>query len=191
MPNLNIIAISGASGSGKSAVIAQLAVLLNCRSLHFDDFIDPDSFPLSMRCWLKDGADPAVIRTPRLVAALQQASAEASSRHDASQFLLLEEPFGRQRPEIAALLDKVVLLKVPQETCLSRVIQRNLAQNSAADARVQIQNYLQRYDDYLQQAYQITVAQVAANCDLIITDLSPCVTIATTISSWLKQQTSD
>jgi uridine kinase len=103
----------------------------------------------------------------------------------------LEEPFGRQRPEIAALLDKVVLLKVPQEICLSRVIQRNLAQNSAADARVHIQNYLQRYDDYLQQAYQATVAQVATNCDLIITDLSPSATIATTISSWLKQQTSD
>lgn len=189
--NLKIIAISGASGSGKSAVIAHLAMLLSCRSLHFDDFIDPDSFPLSMRSWLDAGANPAVIRTPRLVAALQQARADSQASLGEPQFLLLEEPFGRERPEIAAFVDAVVLLQVPLAICLSRVMQRNLAHNSTGVAAAQIQNYLQRYDDHLHQVYQATVSQVAANCDLIITDLSPSATIATTIASWLKRQITD
>lgn len=187
MNQLKIIAISGASGSGKSAVIEYLAALLNCRSLHFDDFIDADSYPESMHRWLDAGANPAVIRTPRLVAALQQAIAETELKPGAPQFLLLEEPFGRQRPEIADLLDKVVLLQPPLAICLSRVIQRNLTQNTAVDAAAQIQNYLKRYDDYLHQAYQATVSQVAANCDLLITDLSASKTIATTIANWLQR----
>lgn len=185
--NLKIIAISGASGSGKSALIADLALMLNCQHLHFDDFIDPDSFPVSMQSWLEQGADPAVIRTPRLVDALQLAIADAALC-PSTPCLLLEEPFGRQRPEIAVFIDAVVLLQLPLAVCLSRVIQRNLAQNSASAAAAQIQNYLQRYDDYLYQAYLITVSQVAANCDLAITDLSPATTIATTIADWLKLQ---
>ncbi|RVU42049.1 hypothetical protein EOE67_02365 [Rheinheimera riviphila] len=183
--NLTIIAISGASGSGKSAVIEQLALMLNCNYLHFDDFIDAESYPASMRSWLDAGADPAVIRTPRLVTALQQAIAETERKPCAPQFLLLEEPFGRQRPELAALVDKVVLLQPPLAICLSRVIQRNLTQNTPADAAAQIQNYLQRYDDYLHQVYQATVLQVAANCDLLITDHGASTTIATTIANWL------
>lgn len=185
-----IIVISGASGCGKTAVIEQLALMLNCRTLRFDDFIDADSYPASMRNWLDSGADPALILTPRLVAALQQARAEAIAQPGSPPFLLLEEPFGRQRPEIAAYIDKVVLLQVPLARCLSRVIQRNLAQHSAGAAAAHIENYLQRYDDYLYQAYQETVSQVAANCDLIINDLSPAATIATTIANWLKLQVS-
>jgi len=139
-----------------------------------------------MRNWLDEGADLAVIRTPRLVTALQQAIAETALKPGAPQFLLLEEPFGRQRPELAALVDTVVLLQPPLAICLSRVIQRNLTQNTPVDAAAQIQNYLQRYDDYLHQAYQATVLQVAANCDLVVTDLSAGSTIATTIASWLQ-----
>lgn len=184
--NLKVIGISGASGSGKSAVIEHLAALLNCRSLHFDDFIDADSFPASMQNWLAAGVDPAVIRTPRLVAALQQIIGETALKPGAPQFLLLEEPFGRQRPEIAEFVDVVVLLQPPLAICLSRVIQRNLAQNSAVNAAPQLQNYLQRYDDYLHQVYQTTVSQVAANCDLVITHLNASTTIATTIANWLK-----
>ena len=184
--HLKIIAISGASGSGKSAVIAELAVLLNSRSLHFEHFIDRDSFPAEMRNWLAAGADPAMISTPRLVAALQQARAEAATTADAPQFLFLEEPFGRERPEIAAFVDAVVLLQVPLAICLSRVIQRNLGQHSVADAAAYIQNYLQRYDDHLYQIYQATVSQVAANCDLAITDLNSSAAIAAAIAHWLK-----
>lgn len=183
-----VIAISGASGSGKSAVIEHLAALLNCRSLRFDDFMDADSFPESMHSWLEAGADPAVIRTPRLVAALQQASADTDATLGRLQYLLLEEPFGRQRPEIAELVDKVVLLQPPLAICLARVIQRNLDQNSAVAAAVQIQNYLQRYNHYLHQTYQATVSQVAANSDLVITDLSASETNAMTIATWLQSQ---
>ena len=161
-------------------------MLLNCRSLHFDDFIDPDSFPLSMRSWLGAGANPAVIRTPRLVAALQQARADTPASLDETKFLLLEEPFGRERPEIAAFVDAVVLLQVPLAICLSRVIQRNLAQNSVADAAAYIQNYLQRYDDHLHQVYQATVSPVAANCDLAVSGVSSSAATAATIAHWLQ-----
>ncbi|MBU1437618.1 MAG: hypothetical protein KJ930_16950 [Gammaproteobacteria bacterium] len=188
MSKLTVVAISGASGCGKSAVIEHLATLLDCDYLRFDDYIDADSYPKQMRSWLDAGADPAAIQSPRLEAALLKTIAEAKHSSEAPKFLLLEEPFGRQRPQLSALIDTVVLLQVPLALCLSRVIQRNLAQDSAQSV-LQIKHYLQRYDEYLHQAYQSTVAQVAGNCDLIVSDLQPSQRIAEDIAQWLQRQT--
>ncbi|WP_333795955.1 hypothetical protein [Rheinheimera sp.] len=193
MAQLKIIAISGASGSGKSALIKELAALLGCGSLHFDDFIDAGTYPADMAFWLAQGADVNLIQTPRFTEALQQAKADAAQSADGPSYLLLEEPFGRQRLAMASLIDAVVLLCPPADICLSRVIQRNLSavnQASATEADlnkaiVQINNYLRRYDDYLGLAYQTTVAQVATNCDLQINDVAPFSQIAARVLQWL------
>lgn len=194
MANLTIIAVSGASGSGKSALIRELAALLGCGSLHFDDFIDDGTYPADMALWLVQGADVDLILTPRLTLALQQAKADAAQNADGPRYLLLEEPFGRQRLEIAGLIDGVVLLRPPADICLSRVIQRSLSAldkavaETALTAKVaQIRNYLRRYDDYLGQAYQSTVAQVATNCDLQINEIAPINQIAARVQQWLTQ----
>lgn len=196
MEQLKIIAISGASGSGKSALIKELAVLLACDSLHFDDFIDAGTYPPDMQIWLTQGADVNLIQTARLTRALRQAKAEAAQSLDGPRYLLVEEPFGRQRLEMASLIDRVVLLNPPAELCLSRVIQRNLSaliQGAATDeelskAVAKIGNYLRRYDEYLRLAYQTTVAQVAQNSDLQINDIAPINQIAATVQNWLLQQ---
>lgn len=196
MEQLKIIAISGASGSGKSALIKELAVLLACDSLHFDDFIDASTYPPDMRSWLAQGADVNLIKTASLTRALHQAKVEAATNTNGPRYLLVEEPFGRQRLEMASLIDRVVLLNPPAELCLSRVIQRNLSaltQGAATDAElnkavVQIGNYLRRYDEYLRLAYQTTVAQVAQNSDLQINDIAPINQIAATVQNWLLQQ---
>lgn len=196
MAQLKIIAISGASGSGKSALIKELAALLGCGSLHFDDFIDEGTYPADMAFWLAQGADVNLIQTPRFTEALQQAKADAAQSADGPSYLLLEEPFGRQRLAIASLIDAVVLLCPPADICLSRVIQRNLAacaalkQSAATEANfnktlMQIANYLRRYDDYLALIYQATVAQVARNCDLQINDIAPINQIAARVLQWL------
>lgn len=199
MHQLKIIVISGASGSGKSELIHELASMLGCRTLRFDDFIDAGTYPPDMRSWLEQGADTNLIKTPRLTQALQQAIADAAKSTEGPHYLLLEEPFGRQRLEMASLIDVVVLLNPPPELCLSRVIQRNLSARKhiaelpaqgmdAIQAVAQIRCYLSCYDEYLRDAYQTTVAQVAQNCDLQINDIAPISQIAARVQCWLAQQ---
>lgn len=199
MGKLTIIAISGASGSGKSALIQALLARLEAVALHFDDFIDAGTYPADMAGWLAQGADVNLIQTPGLTQALKQAIADTAKSAGRPNYLLLEEPFGRQRSAMAGLIDAVVLLNPPADFCLSRVIQRNLSaapvlnQGAAADLNkttTQIVNYLRRYDDYLGQVYQTAVAQVAQNFDLQINDIAPINDIATRVLQWLAQHES-
>ncbi len=67
-----VIAISGASGSGKSALVKALVHRLgDAEALHFDDY-SPRYFPTSkypndIAKWIADGADPSAWETPQLV----------------------------------------------------------------------------------------------------------------------------
>jgi uridine kinase len=46
-------------------------------------------------------------------------------------YILVEEPFGRERQEIAECIDMVVYVDVPQDMCVVRVVQRALGKTGA------------------------------------------------------------
>jgi len=118
---VKVVAISGVSGCGKTSVIKQLAKDHSCPYLLFDQFSDEHTYPKNMKQWLADGGDVSAIKSPQFVRSLTELRQQSDR-----QLIFIEEPFGRQRAEIAGLIDAVVLLDQPMEICLSRVIMRNI-----------------------------------------------------------------
>lgn len=162
---MKVVAISGASGCGKTSVVKYLAEHLNCPYILFDDYTDPDTYPHNMKNWLEDGADVSQIKTPRLTEALHKLIPKATS-----DYVFIEEPFGRCRPAIAELIDLVVLLDLPLELCLSRVIKRHI-KHSTNDPSDSIAGYLTKYDDHMRDIYEAATNQVRLCSDLTIYDV--------------------
>lgn len=160
-----VIAISGASGCGKTTLVKALALHFSCPALHFDDF-DP-VYPRDMQQWLYRGADVSEIVTP----GFEQAILKLQKASDAP-FIFIEEPFGRNRKVMAPLVDFVALLDLPLELCLSRILQRNMVLSQQVDCS-SLLSFLIKYDSFLRDVYREAVQQVRVNCDLQLQHSSP------------------
>ena len=164
MNKAKIIAISGASGSGKTTIVKQLANTFNCPHLHFDDYIEEYTYPKDMKKWLNDGVNLSLIKTPEFVTAIQ-----ARLEQQKSDFIFIEEPFGKEREPMRALINYVVLLDQPLEICLARVVNRNI-DNPLVDSLTLLPKYLMNYQDHYRDCYIEAANQVRNNCDLVIKD---------------------
>jgi uridine kinase len=119
-----VIAVSGISGAGKTSVITRAVQLLgNARALHFDDYRDSSTYPADLSDWAARGADVDEWKTPQLAADLRALRADP-----ALDFILVEEPFGRMRAELADLIDFAVHLDVPGDVLLVRRLLRRLGE---------------------------------------------------------------
>ena len=180
---MKVVAISGVSGSGKTSVVKQLSAAFSCPYLLFDDHTDEGTYPKDMKLWSEKGADVSEIQTPRFMTAL--VSLLKTSK---SQYIFIEEPFGRQRDSMSSLIDYVVLLDQPMEVCLSRVIMRNI-RHPSSDSLTSIPNYLAMYDDHFREIYIAVTKQIRENCDLALQDVASIEFITNYISNWLKNNT--
>lgn len=178
MQRARVIALSGVSGAGKTSVIKCLAEAFKSQTLLFDDFVEPNTYPIDMKAWLHQGADVSQIKSPRFTKALSELKV-----HSDSQMIFIEEPIGRERAEIAHLIDHVIMLDMPMEVCLSRVIQRHLKYSN--DASTTLSNYLRKYDDHLRAVYIAAANQVRQSSDLLITNVATIASIQNTICDWL------
>jgi uridine kinase len=97
--------------------------------------------------------------------------------------IFIEEPFGRERAEIAHLIDYVIMLDMPMEVCLSRVVKRHLKHSN--DPSTTLSNYLRKYDDHLRAVYIAAANQVRQSSDLIITNVGTIASIQSSICDWL------
>ena len=184
MQRTRVIAVSGVSGAGKTSVIKCLAEAFKSQTLLFDDFVEPNTYPIDMKAWLHQGADVSQIKSPRFTKALSELKTLSELKvHSDSQMIFIEEPFGRERAEIAHLIDHVIMLDMPMEVCLSRVIQRHLKYSN--DASTTLSNYLRKYDDHLRAVYIAAANQVRQSSDLLITNVDTIASIQSIISDWL------
>jgi uridine kinase len=183
MKNTKVVAISGASGAGKTTVVKQLALQFDCPFLLFDDHTEQTSYPKDMKNWLTKGAKLSLIQTPKLVNCLQNLKVNSGSR-----FIFVEEPFGRERDAISPLIDYVVLLDQPMELCLARIIKRH-TEYSHSDSMHFIATYLDKYEDHYRDIYLSAVSQVRNNADLICQEVVPIKELTNEISHWLKNNT--
>lgn len=181
MKQPKVIALCGVSGAGKTSVIKRLAEEFNSPTLLFDDFVEQNTYPIDMKTWLHQGADVSQIKSPRFTKALSELKV-----HSDSQMIFIEEPFGRERAEIAHLIDYVIMLDMPMEVCLSRVIQRHLKHSN--DPTKSLSNYLRKYDDHLRDVYIRVSNQVRENSDLVVTGLEDVIGLASILSKWLKNK---
>jgi uridine kinase len=180
-----IIAISGASGAGKTHLIKHLSAMLDCPFLLFDEYTDANTYPKDMKDWYQRGANVSEIKTPAFIKAIKSESAKCTAH-----YVLIEEPFGRQRKELTALIDHVVLLDTPLEVCLSRIISRHINPKNV-NPSISITKYLAKYDDHLRAIYINTVNQVRSNCDLIITERIPDTQWVNKVQHWLENLRED
>ena len=188
MNTTKVVAISGASGASKTSVVKQLSAAFNCPTLFFDDHTQNNTYPKEMKTWLENGANVSDIKTPKLVESLRKLKSQSNSK-----YIFVEEPFGKQRDSISSLVDYVVLLDLPLEICLARIIKRNIANymNQSDRSIDSISSYLDKYEDHLRDVYFEAVDQVRQNCDFLITKVSSIEVTAKSISNWLKVMQTD
>jgi uridine kinase len=128
-----VIALSGPSGAGKSTVVRNLVARLgDAMALYLDDYEASSTYP-AMERWLADGADPNQFQTPQLSADLRALRDGQAIRlpHNGqvaqpARVIVLEEPFGRERAEVAGLIDFVICVDLPLEIALARKMLRML-----------------------------------------------------------------
>ena len=181
MDRVKVVAISGASGCGKTSIVRQLSSDFGCPYLHFDDHVNKSSYPQDMKKWYENGANVSEINTPNMVDSLSDL---IDGDHS---YIFVEEPFGRERNCISSLIDYVVLLDPPMDICLSRIVRRNIG-HSSNGSHSSILKYLANYEDHFRDIYIETVNQVRKNCDLIIQEICPVSVTADIVTKWLKSK---
>ena len=134
-----------------------------------------------MKDWLLTGADVSEIKTANFKQALLTLIAQTSQR-----YIFIEEPFGKERKEIGKFIDLVVLLDVPMEICLSRIVRRSI-NNPLADSLTALPHYLANYEDYFRDCYLAAVHQVRENCDLCLPFTESVHKTTHIITTWLKR----
>jgi len=127
-----VIVIAGYVGSGKSTIAASLSQRLeNAPVLIFDHYEKYIEWPQDMNQWMRDGADPNQIRVPKmkedllsLLQGIPVIDPFDGKMISPAKYVLLEEPSGGQMTEIREMIDLVVYIDVPQDVCVTRLVER-------------------------------------------------------------------
>ena len=122
-----VIAVSSVSGGGKTTLVKSAAFLLRGTTLDFDDYASISQYPPDLKKWVEDGADVNEWKTPQFaqdLAALRRGESIVSPLDGASilpsEFIVIEEPMGRERVEMASLIDFVAVIDTPLDIALAR-----------------------------------------------------------------------
>jgi|SRR5579872_3266687 len=185
-----VVAIAGTSGAGKTSLGKRVAALLeDAVCLYFDQHSDyrfPNGDVWDEWTWVAGGCSPTAWCNPALAENLRQLKAghpvEIPGKRGTvspAGVVVLEEPFGRSRPEIADLIDYVVLVTVPLEIALARILDRSLRTDERRTTDPQaylawLQSYVSsKYPRCDRLGYEAVVALAGASCDLRIDGMQP------------------
>ena len=204
-----VVAVSSASGGGKTTLVTKAGELLGAATLFFDDYRDALTYPQDMKKWVDDGADLNLWKTPQFaddLAALKRGESVVSPVGGAtiasSEFIVIEEPMGRGRDEMAKSIDFVVLIDTPLDIAMARRFLRLADTNPLADieqtTKEQLQEHvegllgfltgeLQGYLDVSRAVYIAVQEQVAADCDLMLDGRLPADELAEQLVEAAKQ----
>ncbi|MEO7911700.1 MAG: hypothetical protein ABIV47_18805 [Roseiflexaceae bacterium] len=179
-----VIAVSGPSGAGKSTAVRNLVVRLDdALALYFDDYEASSIYP-DIEQWLANGADPNQFQTPQLSADLRalHAGEAVTLAHNnqvaqPTRVIVLEEPFGRERADVADVIDFVVCIELPLEIALARKLLRMLgfflAEQTPDAFAKHLQFFLPWYLESGRELYRAVQQRVLQNCNLIADGMLP------------------
>jgi uridine kinase len=185
-PDRRVIAFSGTSCAGKTSLIRRTAELLGeAACLHFDDYAAVSEYPADLAAWVAAGADPNAWRTPALAAdlrALKQGRAVSlpggKGVVEPRPYLLVEEPLGRARAEMAPEIDLVVYLDLPPDVAIVRKIRRDARRYTREAAQPDLWRWLDDFCAFylegpLRAVYQAASEKVRAGADLVLDATRP------------------
>ena len=182
-----IIAIAGASGSGKTRMVKEVGRLLNGTTLNFDDYSHSMEWPKTIKP--EEGVinlrDVKLTNLAEDIKSLLRGEKILDPRNEEkhpTKFIVVEDPHGRERREFEELYDYIVLIDTPLEICLSRAIIRAFAgeyfakingervKQEEADPKEKLtvlDNYI--FGPYwTRDFYESVNILVRKNCDLIV-----------------------
>jgi len=180
-----VVAIAGPSGAGKTTLVQYVAALLgDATEVFFDDYAAHSTYPENMSTWVAAGADPNQWQTPRLaddVRALRMGvpvlHPDGTTLLRPATYVVIEEPFGRERQEMAPLIDFVAAIDVPLELALARRLRRTIARGleqwSAEQVLERVDSYLEEYIAWGSAAYGAVNRGTLASCDLPVDGKRP------------------
>lgn len=184
-----VIAISGPSGAGKSTIIQNLLTFFeNATSLHIDDYAGTANYPPALE-WLERGANPDEFVTPQFFAdvrALKKGETithpESKKEIGPSDYLIIEEPFGKARAELGPLIDFHAEIDIPLEIALARRLLRIIGDppkdENPEETFAFVRNHLEWYLRVGRKFYLAVRDKGAMDSDLIVDGTLPPETIA-------------
>lgn len=178
-----VITVSGVSGAGKSSTVRAIAKLLGDAScFYFDDYGEAMQQPDDGLRWIAEGADLTAFALPRFgedVRKLRQGETITTPTGrcvEPASFLVIEEPFGRGRIDMADLVDFSVCIDTPMEVALARRLLEAVERwDGPVEQRFQwIGTYLNTYlFEGMREVYSAINGRVRERSDLILDGLSP------------------
>lgn len=198
------ICISGALAAGKTTLIRRLADRLGTEAvLIFDEYEAFAEWPADFDRWIAGGADPAAVSVPRLKQDLEHLLAGEAIEHPihgrpirSSERILIEEPFGRARPELRGLVDRLVYVDLPPDVSAIRMIERAIAPDGATPIAALDRNGLldrlaaaKRWTNHymrLRWIYPHFEARLRADADLILDGMSPIDDLVEAAIRWIR-----
>ena len=173
-----VITVSGVSGAGKSSTVRAIAEQLDkAACFHFDDYGETMQQPDDGLAWIAAGADLTAFVLPQLARDLKTlregraVTTPTGRRVEPAPFLVVEEPFGSGRADMASLIDFGVCIDLPMEVALARrlldVVDR---WGGEAEERLQWMNsYLRSYlFEGMREVYIAINERVKQSSDLVL-----------------------
>jgi uridine kinase len=194
------IAISGSSGAGKSTLVNELARQLKAVTLFFDAYQATTRFPHDMMSRLSDGEvmDIGEVESPNFDRDIIQLK-NGKKVIDPwgrelipSEFIVIEEPFGRLRKGMSDILDFVVFVDTPLDISLARRVLRDMqVEYSTVDSSEKVnivEGFLTSYIQGLGNGYKLISDTVSKDVDLIVNGLEDVSTNAKIIIENMRKQ---
>ena len=185
-----VVAVTSVAGGGKTTLVTSAAQFLGATTLFFDDYRAVSEYPQDLRKWVDDGADLNEWKTPKLaqdLSALKRGESIQSpvggATISSTEFIVIEEPMGRGRDEMAKSIDFVALIDTPLDIALARRFLRladadplaDIEQTTKKQLRESVEalagflrDQLRGYLDVSRSVYMAVQDQVAVDCDLIL-----------------------
>ena len=210
MPESFVIAISAVSGGGKTTLVKKTAELLDATTLYFDSYASVSEYPKDVIKWINNGADLNEWKTPvfaRDVAALKRGESVvhpvAGDTIESNDLIVIEDPIGRGRNEMADVIDFMVLIDIPLEIALARRLLRNLnnlnrhalsdieekTKEELVDGIIRsVRNELNDYLNVFRESYLVLQKQMPSYCDLILDECLPADELAKQLVAAVKEK---
>jgi len=185
-----VIAISGPAGAGKSTLVQTVASQLKeAATLFYDDYSDIAEWHPNVLDWIADGMDPdAWVHVPQLTTDLESLRNGHAVRNprtgemiSSARFVVMEEPWGRERTAIGGLIDFVAQINIPLDISLCRRLLRD-------KDNYDVMKFVAAYEQYGLHSFYTRQLKVADSADVVLDGLRPVDELTRTIVSLVQTQ---